>query len=242
MNNYDVISRFYDAFVDDPAKKAAWLKQLIRKHQPSAKSVLELACGTGSVLKQLSEDYQVVGLDNSVGMLALAQEKLPNATFIEADMSDFDINAKFDVVICVYDSINHLLHFSEWESMFSAAAKHLNPNGVFIFDMNTIEFLEKLNRSEPSVSSFEGNNTLKITARPSETAITALEIEVTENKPDGSTKIHRSDIPETSFSLTKVESAIDHRFDILEKLDERAYKDESYDSKVFFVCRLRYAA
>ncbi len=59
MNNYDAIAQFYDAFVGDPVKKAAWLKQLIQKHQPDAKNVLELACGTGSVLKYLSADYKV---------------------------------------------------------------------------------------------------------------------------------------------------------------------------------------
>src|SRR6266496_2433642 len=238
MNNYDVIARFYDAFVDDPGKKAKWLKRLIQKHHPSAKSVLELACGSGSILKHLSKDYQVTGLDNSAGMLAIAREKLPQTTFIEADMTDFNINTKFDAVICVYDSINHLLGFSQWKSMFATAAKHLNPSGLFIFDMNTIEFLHKLNRSEPSVSSFEGSNTLKITARPNDAGITTLEIKIAEIEPDGSTKVSTSDIPETSFDLAKVASALNHNFDILEQLDERAYKDDDYDNKVFFVCRL----
>jgi predicted TPR repeat methyltransferase len=238
MNSYDVIARFYDAFVGDPAEKATWLKQLIQKHQSNAKNVLELACGTGSVLKYLSADYQVTGLDNSAGMLHLAQEKLPSAMLIEADMSNFDLPAKFDVVICVYDSINHLLQFSQWESMFSAVAQHLNSNGLFIFDMNTVEFLEKLNRSEPSVSTFEGDNTLKVNARPDETALTVLKIEVTEDKGDGSTESHTSNIPETSFSLSQVKAALGRDFDIIDQLDERAYKNENYDSKVFFVCRL----
>src|SRR6266496_533724 len=216
MNNYDVIARFYDAFVDDPGKKAKWLKRLIQKHHPSAKSVLELACGSGSILKHLSKDYQVTGLDNSAGMLAIAREKLPRTTFIEADMSDFNINTKFDAVICVYDSINHLLGFSQWKSMFATAAKHLNPSGLFIFD----------------------SNTLKITARPNDAGITTLEIKIAEIEPDGSTKVSTSDIPETSFDLAKVASALNHNFDILEQLDERAYKDDDYDNKVFFVCRL----
>lgn len=238
MNNYDAIAQFYDAFVGDPAEKAAWLKQLVQKHQPSAKNVLELACGTGTVLKYLSADYQVTGLDNSAGMLRLAQEKLPGTTFIEADMSNFALHTKFDVVICVYDSINHLLRFSQWESMFNTAAQHLNPSGLFIFDMNTVEFLEKLNRSEPSVSSFEGGHTLKIDARPAKTSLTILQIEVTESKEDGSTDTHASDIPETSFSLPEVKTALGRHFEVLEQLDEQGYKTENYDSKVFFVCRL----
>jgi len=236
-NDYDAIARFYDAFVGDPAEKAAWLKKLVQKYQPHAKNVLELACGTGNILKILSDDYVVAGLDNSAGMLQIAQSKLPHATFIEADMSDFNLPDKYDVVLCVYDSINHLSSFSQWESLLDAAARNLNRNGLFIFDMNTVAYLEKINRSEPSLSSFEGG-TLKINARPGKDTLSVLDIEVTEKKVDGTTETYTSEIPETSFDLAKVRSTLGKHFDILDQLDERAYKSDYYDSKVFFVCRL----
>jgi len=37
--------------------------------------VLELACGTGSILKQLEPNYKLVGVDRSEVMLALAAQK-----------------------------------------------------------------------------------------------------------------------------------------------------------------------
>ena len=236
-NDYDAIARFYDAFVGDPAKKAAWLKKLIQKYQPYAKNVLELACGTGSILTFLSNDYVVAGLDNSPGMLQIAQSKLPHATFIESDMSDFKLSDKYDVILCVYDSINHLTNFSQWESLFDAAANSLNPDGLFIFDMNTVAYLEKINRSEPSQSSFEVG-TLKINARPGKDTLSVLDVEVTEKKVDGTTETYTSEIPETSFDLAKVKSTLGKHFEILDQLDERAYKSDNYDGKVFLVCRI----
>jgi ubiquinone/menaquinone biosynthesis C-methylase UbiE len=236
-NDYDAIAQFYDAFVGDPAEKAAWLKQLVQKYQPNAKSVLELACGTGGVLKHLSDDYVVAGLDNSAGMLRIAQSKLPNATFIEADMSNFSISDKYDIILCVYDSINHLTDFSQWESTFDAAARSLHPDGLFIFDMNTVTYLEKINHSEPSISSFEGG-TLKINARPGKDTLSVLELEVIEKKTDGNEEVYTSEIPETSFDLSRVEVTLSKHFEIVDQFDERAYKKDSYDGKVFFVCRL----
>ena len=238
MSSYDVIAQFYDSVVSDPTEKALWLKQLIRKHSPHAKNVLELACGTGSILAVLAKDYQVVGLDNSAGMLNTARKKLSNVEFIQADMSDFTVEQKFDVVLCIYDSINHLINFSEWQSMFTKAAEHLTPGGLFIFDMNTVTFLNKLNVSDGSVSSY-GDNTMTIHAVPNEKAITMLKVEVAERQPDGSTNIHKTDILENSFSLSKVEEALKAHFEVLSKLGEQQNTEwTEKDNKIVFVCRL----
>ena len=54
MANYDVIGKFYDAVMGDRAKATKRLQGFIRKASPKAKRVLELGCGTGSVLKHLA--------------------------------------------------------------------------------------------------------------------------------------------------------------------------------------------
>lgn len=239
MSSYDAIALFYDSVVADPTEKALWLKQLIQDNHPPAKSVLELACGTGGILEVLAKDYHVVGLDNSAGMLEAARKKMPDVEFIQADMADFSIEQRFDVVLCIYDSVNHLLRFSEWQSMFSRAAEHLKPGGLFIFDMNTVEFLNKLNTSEPSISQFSGN-TMTIGAEPGKEAITTLKVEVTEKKPDETTLVYKTDIPETSFSIPRVQEALEKHFEVISKLGEQrntAWTKD--DNKVVFVCRLK---
>jgi trans-aconitate methyltransferase len=239
MSSYDVIAQFYDSVVTDPTEKALWLKQLIQKHYPASKSVFELACGTGGILEVLATDYQVTGLDNSAEMLKVARKRLPNTEFIQASMADFNIERRFSAVLCIYDSINHLLLFSEWQSMFEKVAQHLEPGGLFIFDMNTVEFLHKLNESEPSVSHFS-DNTMTIGAEPNEEAITTLKVEVREQKLDGTSQTYKTDIPETSFDIQEVQKALEEHFEVLEKLGEQRFTNwTENDNKIVFVCRLR---
>lgn len=238
MSSYDVIAQFYDSVVANPTDKALWLKELIHKYHPSAESLLELACGTGSLLEILAKKYKVMGLDDSVGMLEVARKRMPDANFFHGDMSNFRLETNFDVIVCIYDSINHLIKFSEWRSMFRRTAEHLELRGLFIFDMNTVEFLNKLNTSKPSISHFS-DNTMTIGAEPDEDGITTLKVEVSEKQPDGTTRIHKTDIPETSFSLEQVQTALEEYFTVLGKLGEQRFTGwTADDNKVVFVCRL----
>ncbi len=136
--SYEFFAQFYDAVQGDRAEHARYLRSLIRKHAARARTVLELACGTGSILKQLWTHYEVTGLDLSKEMLEIAAEKVPGVPLFRADMRTFDLGERFDVVLCVYDSINHLLRFDEWKTVFARAHDHLNEEGVFIFDINTV--------------------------------------------------------------------------------------------------------
>ena len=111
--------------------------ELIRAAQPDAKNVLELGCGTGSILKCLHDAYQVSGLDVSGKMLSVARKKVPSSKLFGQDMVDFRIDGRFDVIFCVFDSINHVRRFSDWKKVFAAVFRHLFPGGCFIFDINT---------------------------------------------------------------------------------------------------------
>src|SRR5919197_4520428 len=97
----------------DRAEHARYLRSLIKKHAPGARSVLEVACGTGSILKQLWTYYEVTGVDLSEEMLDRAAEKVPGVPLFRGDMRKLNLGERFDVVLCVYDSINHLLRFDE---------------------------------------------------------------------------------------------------------------------------------
>jgi len=54
------------------------------------------------------------------------------------DISDFDLGERFDVVICVFDTLNHLPRFELWEALFACTRAHLRAGGLFIFDVNTV--------------------------------------------------------------------------------------------------------
>ena len=138
MASYDKFSRFYDAIMGDRAKTTDRLLKFIRRAHPKARTVLELGCGTGSALKHLAMHYQVWGLDASSKMLSIAKKKVPSARLFRADMVNFALAEKFDVICCVFDSINHVLSFAAWKQLFANVRRHLSPQGVFIFDINTL--------------------------------------------------------------------------------------------------------
>jgi ubiquinone/menaquinone biosynthesis C-methylase UbiE len=125
MVNYDVFAEFYDPVMGERTDNIELIQGLIEQYNPQAKSVLELATGTGSVLKGLAEKYQVSGLDLSTEMLNKAKLKVPQAELHQRNMANFDIGKTFDVIICVFDSINHLETFDTWQQMFSSTYRHL---------------------------------------------------------------------------------------------------------------------
>ena len=161
MSGYERFARFYDAAMDDPAPRAARVLEFIDRYQPGAETLLELGCGTGSILAQLTLDRRVDPVDrvwtSRRRCWPLARWKVPSAQLIEGDMSSFALGERFDVVICVFDSLNHLLTFAAWESMFAAVAEHLNDGGLFIVDANTVGELRRLGEEPPWVYEFDDN-------------------------------------------------------------------------------------
>ena len=87
---------------------------LVRQYHPKAKQLLELGCGTGTMLSHLSGKYSCTGIDNSREMLKIAKRKAPYAEVFEGDITDFELDTTFDAVICPFDTINHLTTFNDW--------------------------------------------------------------------------------------------------------------------------------
>lgn len=65
MSNYDKFFKFYDQVMGEREDSAIDILGYIHEFTPHVKKVLELACGSGSVLTFLTEKYEVHGLDLS---------------------------------------------------------------------------------------------------------------------------------------------------------------------------------
>jgi len=116
-----------------------YLERLLNRHGLRPRSVLDLACGTGRVSRILAQrGYDVVGVDGSPGMIqqAVAKNKDVPITFLCQRMQDLDLNRQFDLVICLFDSLNYLTDPNDLQQTFCRVADHLRPGGLFIFDIN----------------------------------------------------------------------------------------------------------
>jgi SAM-dependent methyltransferase len=164
MSSYDIFGKFYDAVMGDRAAAAEHLSRYIRNASTRAKSVLELGCGTGSDLKHLASTYDVSGIDLSSKMLSIATRKVPQAKLFRQDMVRFRLKKRFDVICCVFDSINHILRFSDWRTFFFHVERHLVNDGCFIFDVTTQRKLDRHVREPAWVHAF-GKNLLIMKVR-----------------------------------------------------------------------------
>ena len=207
MTSYERFGEFYDAVMGDRRAAAQQVMELIRAAKPDAKNVLELGCGTGSILKCLQDAYEVSGLDISGKMLAVARKKVPRSKLFRQDMVDFRMDGRFDVIFCVFDSINHVRRFSDWKKVFAAVRRHLLPGGCFIFDINTQRKLERLITGPPWVHRF-GRNLLiiDVTALPS--GGSKWNVKVFEHLNGSRYDLHEEDIVEVSFPLPQVMAAL----------------------------------
>jgi predicted TPR repeat methyltransferase len=234
---YDVFAQFYDAVQGDRADHSAYIRSLIEQHHPRAKTVLELACGTGSVLKQLEPFYDVSGVDLSEAMLAVAARKLPNARLVRADMTSVDLGQTFDVVLCVFDSINHLLRFEEWEAVFDRARAHLNDRGIFVFDVNTEAQLERFSSGPPLSQWFKGANVMILDVARATNGAYLWMVRVFEDLGEDSYRLHAEDIPEAAFPVERIEASLLERFAAVDVYDALRPEPSPESARLHFVCR-----
>jgi SAM-dependent methyltransferase len=237
LTDYDVFARFYDAVMGDRAEHARYLRSLIRKHAPHARTVLELACGTGSILKQLWTHYEVAGLDSSEEMLEIAAEKVPGVPLFRGDMTSFELGEQFDVVLCVYDSINHLLRFDEWKAVFARAHKHLNEGGVFVFDINTQRRLADFIPMSPLPVWFGDGNLIVIDVTNGGRGVAVWEIRVFEHVGDSRYRLHAEDIREISFAAERIRTALEKLFSRVWIYDAQRARPTAKSERLHFACR-----
>ena len=143
---YHDLAEYYDDLVKDEEATLRWadLTEEVLNH-PGC-SILELACGSAEISCELARrGYSLMATDLSEDMLNKAKEKNGAETlrFQPLDMTSFDLSETFDAVLCYCDSINYLPDLKAVESMFHSVRKHLNDQGVLIFDMHTPDRLEE---------------------------------------------------------------------------------------------------
>jgi SAM-dependent methyltransferase len=235
--SYEVLARFYDAVQGDRAEHAAYLRSLIAKHNPDAKTVLELACGTGSILKQLLPHYEVTGLDRSQKMLALAAEKVPGVRLVQGDMTQTTLDERFDVVLCVFDSINHLLKFTEWQAVFDRAREQLAAGGIFIFDVNTQRRLEWLAAQPQVVQWFGDRDLLVLDVRRGTRGSFVWVIEIFEHLGNSNYRFHSEEISEVAFPTERIKAALSKRFGSVRLYDARRSRPTARSDRLHFVSR-----
>lgn len=145
MSSYDALADSYDALMADGSyrKRADFLEKQFRKSRIPVHTVLDLACGTGTIACLLAErGYQVTATDGSEEMLtqamskaAVLEERAP--LFLHQSMPRLRLIEPVDAVVSTLDSLNYLTREKDLRETFCRVFRWLKPGGAFIFDVNT---------------------------------------------------------------------------------------------------------
>ena len=141
---YQEFARVYDEFMETIpyTEWADHIETLWRMFDLKPELVLDMACGTGGLAIELSKrGYDLIGTDLSSEMLEEAREKAAvegeNILLVHQDMRDLELFGTVDTILCTCDSLNYVLEEEGIREVFHRVAQYLEPNGLFLFDVNT---------------------------------------------------------------------------------------------------------
>ena len=145
MASYESFARVYDDFMDNiPYDEwAGYVISLLTEKGIEEGLLLDLGCGTGNITQRLAKSgYDMIGVDNSAEMLEIAQEKNieeeSQILYLLQDMREFELYGTVRAVISICDSMNYIIEYEDLTEVFRLVNNYLDPEGYFIFDMNTL--------------------------------------------------------------------------------------------------------
>jgi len=137
-------ARYYNCLYKDKnyPGEARYIHELIQKHYPGARTVLNLGCGTGNHDFELAKyGYEITGVDMSEEMLSAAKTRLassdcsiPSLCFQQGDIRTVRLEKSFDVVISLFHVMSYQTTNDDLQAAIATAKEHLSLGGLFVFD------------------------------------------------------------------------------------------------------------
>jgi SAM-dependent methyltransferase len=184
----ELYDRIY-SWKDYPAEAARVRELVMAAGGRGEDSLLDVACGTGMHLATLREHYaRVEGTDLDPGLLEVARQRLPGVPLHLADMRDFDLGRRFDVVTCLFSAIGYVRTLDGLREAIRSMARHLEPGGALLVEpwFGPDEFrhnhLHLHTHEEPELS------IVRMSHASVADAVSILDFEYLVGKPEGITR------------------------------------------------------
>jgi ubiquinone/menaquinone biosynthesis C-methylase UbiE len=126
---YDAIYHFKNY-----GRECELLRAIVQVAAPGARTILDVACGTGEHAKFLKDKYAIDGVDLNENYLRAARIKNPAGKYTRADMTDFDLGATYDVVTCLFSENGYVRTVDRMNRAVACMARHVKPGGALIVE------------------------------------------------------------------------------------------------------------
>lgn len=213
MSSYEALASSYDGLMADGAyrKRANHLASLLKKC--GAQTVLDLACGTGTISCLLAEKgFDVIATDASEEMLTQAAAKAQSLDhppfFLCQSMPRLRLIEPVDAVVSTLDSLNYLTRTGDLKETFRRVFKWLKPGGSFFFDVNTPY---KLRRMDSQLYTDETEDSFCVwrTFFSEKQQVCTYQVDLFRQRPDGAWDRSFEEHRERAWSERELRTALD---------------------------------
>ncbi len=242
LDTYSVFASIYDIFMTPPYDK--WVNNLeVIWNESKPKSILELGCGTGNITTRLAaRGYDMIGVDSSPEMLSVASEKNLSGEilYLNQDMREFELYGTVDAVVSLCDCMNYILEEEELLEVFGLVHNYLNPDGWFIFDMNTSYKYENILSENTYAETTEDAAYIWQNYYDSEEEINQYEVSFFIKQDNGLYEKHEEVHFQRAYAEQKIFELLEQsKFEVKSVLDcESLEKPDQFGERVYYVARV----
>lgn len=237
MSGYSKFAWFYDRLTEnvDYDLIGNRIDKLVSRFGGRKNILLEIGCGTGNLCEKMSSlGYDVIGVDSSQEMLSEALDKKYESgseiQYLCQDMTELDMYGTIDVTVSVLDSINHLADVESIRKTFERVSLFAFPDGLFIFDMNTVYKHREILGNNSYIYDLDGLFCSWQNEYSSQYDSVEMFLDFFEEQEDGRYERFQESFKEIAIEEAEIDRLLKETgFEILAKYDD--YSDKSVNEK-----------
>ena len=243
--SYKSFAGFYDTFTADVGYKerAEYMLALFARFDKVPSLLLDVGCGTGGFSYQFAENgIEVIGVDPSAEMLSLASVRRSAAEkppiFLCQSAENLDLYGTIDGAVACLDTLNHITDFKELERSVAKISLFLEPDRLFIFDVNTLYKHKKVLSGKKFI--YDNGEKLCIwkNSRCSRNGTVKMKLKLYENTEGGYVKYTDSHM-ERAYSENELKTALEGAgFEILGTFGDMSFDaPKENEERIYFVAK-----